>query len=316
MTLTLYAVRIPTAGTSDVRSNVTMTSNTPIPSPVSALQAQIKTVYTQLGLSNDYKINQIALEKTGRTSEQSYSYTLSVLFSLTNATSQSRGPQGFPGPVGPAGPTGTAGIRGATGPSGSTGPRGIPGVTGVTGPRGSTGVPGPPGVQGPTGPFGGPPGPTGPAGPPGPTGPQGPAGAGIQYGVFHYPGNSGLYTTTSDVWTTIGCVVINPSELPQPSGGTRSIRFIVSSAVETGVSGLTCQIRLFNINDVEEVTDSLVSTTSSSPQALFSTDLTIANTVGAIKPGYHKQYLVQIRRSGGTSVNTVFCYSSVLAVYS
>lgn len=315
MALTIYAVRIPTAGTQDVRSNVILTSPTPITNPVATLQSQIGRVYTQLGIQNNYKIVQIGLEKSGRTAEQSYSYTVSLLLSLSDATSSVRGPQGLPGPPGVAGIQGPPGLRGVTGPRGATGVQGLAGVTGVTGPRGPTGVPGPTGIQGPTGPSGGPPGPTGPQGPPGPTGAAGPAGSGIQYGAFQYPGNAGMYSTTADTWTTIGCVIFNPSESPMPNGSSRLIRYIASAAVQADVVGIQCQIRLYNINDLEEVTDSTLSTISVTPQVLTTTNLEIGSSPGMIKPGYNKQYLVQIRRVGGTASDSVFCYSSSLLVY-
>jgi len=189
MSLQISVVRIPTVGTTDIRTNVILVSSLPLANPVQTLQTQIAQVYSQLGILGNYQITRVTLEKSGQTSTQQFSYTLAVSLSTDARQGTTRGLPGATGSTGARGPAGSVGPRGATGVDGATGPQGPQGITGAQGPQGTTGPIGPTGIQGPQG-VTGPRGATG-TGIQGATGVQGSTGAQGLQGVTGATGPSG-----------------------------------------------------------------------------------------------------------------------------
>lgn len=182
------------------------------------------------------------------------------------------------------------------------------------GPSGPPGPAGPEGPTGPEGPFGGPPGPTGPTGPTGDTGPIGPEGpvpsnipvqnGGAPKKQLDVIGLAGVGTTDSTFYTVVGEFEFNPSILQIAGDGYRTIKFQV--ILET--TSPLATIRLYNFTDVIEVTNSVLTTGSTSPVILTSIDITSNLSVGSAL------YQVQINMALGSPSDRVTCGMAKLLV--
>lgn len=206
------------------------------------------------------------------------------------------------------------GPEGPTGPSGPTGETGPVGQIGTTGPQGPPGAPGPagsPGPTGPTGPSGGPIGPTGATGNTGPTGPAGTVPSNIPVLNGGAPqkkldvlGLSGIGTTNSSFFTVVGELEFNPTILQSADVGSRTIKFQV--ILET--TSPLATVRLYNFTTAAEVTGSVLTTSSSTPVILTSSD--ISNNLSASSALYQ----VQISMATGLVTDRVTCGMAKLLI--
>lgn len=186
------------------------------------------------------------------------------------------GPVGPVGPAGPAGPIGPpGGPTGPTGPAGATGATGAPGATGATGATGSL-----PGGNIP-----------------------------VQNGGAPKPkldvmGLSGIGTTDSTFFTVIGEFEFDPSILQTAGAGTRTIKFQV--ILET--TSPLATIKLYNFTTTAEVTGSTLTTSSTTPVILTSSNITSNLSVSSAL------YQVQISMASGTPSDRVTCGMAKLLV--
>lgn len=99
-------------------------------------------------------------------------------------------------------------------------------------------------------------------------------------------------STSNIVWTAIGGCVFDPS-----IGTSANFNF---RALLASTSGLTANIRLYNLSDAIEV---CTMTTIAATPTLLSYDI----TVGSLFPSSSKNYSVQIKLSSGSAPNTATC---------
>lgn len=131
--------------------------------------------------------------------------------------------------------------------------------------------------------------------------------------VFRYPGVAGNQSTTDDSWVAIGALIFDPSELYE--GNSRMDRMIKFEAViETSAVAAQAEIRLYNVDDGEEVTGTLQTTTSTTPTRKISAELTVGAAAGNVKNAI-RTYEVQIQRNGGLVSDFVSCKLAQLKVH-
>jgi len=125
-------------------------------------------------------------------------------------------------------------------------------------------------------------------------------------------GVAGSQGTNFTGFTKIGEIAFDPSVMPAAgvAGVTRTIKF---EAVVSVTQGFTAQVRLWNATDGLAVTDSVMTTTSESPELKVSDDLTVPVDL----PNAEKLYEVQLRISAGGAPGVsdrALCESAVLKV--
>ncbi len=271
MAITLGVQKVPADKANVVSAQILLNSDAVIPSPLAELTKgpNLSSIFAQLSLSMD----EWEIGSVALSSVTSPFYAqFTYNFSVRFVKKGTAVVDAvFIGPPGPPG------AQGGQGPAGQQGQQGLAGVTG------------PPGLMGATGPAG-------PVGTPG-------AIIAIPYDLDFV---ASTYTNFTNVYARAGGRKIDLSLYPSTSGGlNRHITFIVNFDVTAG----TGTVRLYNVDDDEEVTGTLFNTTSQS-SAESSVELTVGIASGQLKDG--KNYEVQTKLTGGTPLDRVAVTSARL----
>lgn len=110
--------------------------------------------------------------------------------------------------------------------------------------------------------------------------------------VHPFTGSSGYQSIGSSSFTGIGLITFDPSALFSTNG--KVIRSIKFEAILECTSGVTGEIKLYNISVGSEVTSSLLSTSANSPTLVSST---LAIGVAPNVPNSQQIYEIQLRIS-------------------
>jgi len=115
--------------------------------------------------------------------------------------------------------------------------------------------------------------------------------------IFTFPGVTGSQSnsgTGSNTYKGIGCIVFDPSVIAAGAGSSGFTRTIKFRAVLEGTPGVTAQVKLFNVDDAEDVTGTALSVASTTPSRLISGTLTVGGAAGNIKNAL-RTYEVQLQ---------------------
>lgn len=283
MAITLGVQKVPSDKANVVSAQVLLNSDAVIPSPLAELTkgTNISSIFAQLGLSmSDWDLGAVSLSAVTSPFYAQFTYNFALRFvkkgtAVTDAI--------FVGPPGPPG------IKGGQGPAGQQGQQGLAGVTG------------PPGLMGATG----------------PAGPQGTAGVNGTNGSDGAPGQlinipydmdlvAAVMNNSTDVFARAGARKIDMTLYPATLGGlSRTVTYYVN----IDVTGGTGTIRLFNVDDNEEVTGTEFTTTAPG-NTEFSAVLTVGTASGDLKDG--KVYEAQIKLENGTPLDRMAVTSARL----
>jgi len=129
----------------------------------------------------------------------------------------------------------------------------------------------------------------------------------------NFYGVSGLQTTTSDSWTTIGIIPFDPrNESPNLTGSTKTLSYVVALQILT--ASVTASIRLLSKDSGVEINSSLITGTSAglSDVEILSSSLTIGADPDVLTGS--NSYKVQLKRTGGLSTDQILCYAGYMSL--
>lgn len=119
-------------------------------------------------------------------------------------------------------------------------------------------------------------------------------------------GVAGFETTNQEGPVSIGTIFLDPTAFP---GRT----FFFEAMLSTTSGSALASIRLYNLDDGEVLTGSLLTSSSLAGARVASSTFTVGATAGQLKPSF-KKYDVQLFRNGGAPTDFVSCRLAQISI--